>query len=36
MRRSQRSAHRIIWPIVAVTVAIGFALALILRSPPPL
>ncbi len=34
MRRAHRSAHRKIWPLLALAVTIGFALALILRAPP--
>jgi len=34
MRRAHRSAHRKIWPLLALAVAIGFALALILRAAP--
>ena len=34
MTRTHRSLHRIVWPILAVAVAIGFALALWLRPPP--
>ena len=34
MTRTHRSLHRIVWPILALVVAIGFALALWLRPPP--
>jgi len=34
MRRAHRSAHRRLWPVLALAVAAGFALALILRLPP--
>ncbi len=34
MTRSHRSLHRIVWPVLAVVVAIGFAMALTLRPPP--
>jgi len=34
MTRTHRSLHRVLWPILAVIVAIGFALALWLRPPP--
>jgi hypothetical protein len=34
MKRSHRAVHRALWPILAVAVALGFALALDLRSPP--
>src|SRR5262245_2200312 len=34
MTRSQRSVHRALWPILALVVALGLALALALRPPP--
>jgi hypothetical protein len=34
MTRTHRSLHRIVWPILAVLVALGVALALWLRPPP--
>jgi hypothetical protein len=34
MTRSQRSVHRALWPVLAVVVALGFAMALALRPPP--
>jgi hypothetical protein len=34
MTRSHRLAHRLIWPVLAVAVALGFGLALALRPPP--
>jgi hypothetical protein len=34
MTRTHRSLHRIVWPILAAAVAVGFALALWLRPPP--
>ena len=34
MTRTHRSLHRIVWPILAIVVAVGFALALWLRPPP--
>jgi len=34
MTRSHRAAHRLLWPILAVLVGLGFALALTLRPPP--
>ncbi len=34
MRRSHRSAHRMLWPLLALVIATGFTLALILRAPP--
>jgi hypothetical protein len=34
MTRRHRSLHRVLWPILALAVAAGFALALWLRPPP--
>ena len=34
MRRSHRSAHRALWPVLALAVALGLTLALALRPPP--
>jgi hypothetical protein len=34
MTRTHRSLHRVVWPILALLVVIGFALALWLRPPP--
>lgn len=34
MTRSHRFAHRLIWPVLAVAVALGFGLALTWRPPP--
>jgi hypothetical protein len=34
MTRSQRSFHRMIWPVLALAVGLGFGLALVLRPPP--
>jgi hypothetical protein len=34
MTRTHRSLHRVIWPILALLVAIGVVLALWLRPPP--
>ena len=34
MTRTHRALHRVVWPILAVLVAIGVALALWLRPPP--
>lgn len=34
MKRAHRTIHRNVWPIVALVVAIGFTLALVLRVPP--
>jgi hypothetical protein len=33
MRRAHRSVHRKLWPLLTLLVAIGFAIALIYRSP---
>jgi hypothetical protein len=34
MKRAHRATHRVLWPALAVAVALGFALALELRPPP--
>jgi hypothetical protein len=34
MTRSHRLAHRMIWPVLALLVALGLTLALKLRPPP--
>ena len=34
MNRRHRKAHRLLWPVLAVIVALGFTLALALRLPP--
>jgi hypothetical protein len=34
MKRSHRAAHRALWPVLALAVALGFALALDWRPPP--
>jgi len=34
MRRSQRSLHRTLWPVLALVVGLGTVLALALRPPP--
>jgi hypothetical protein len=34
MRRTHRAVHRKLWPLLALALTIGFALALILRAPP--
>jgi hypothetical protein len=34
MRRAHRSAHRLVWPLLALLVAAGFTLALAWRPPP--
>ena len=33
MRRPHRKAHRLIWPVLALVVAFGFVMALVLRAP---
>jgi len=33
MRRPHRKAHRLIWPALALLVAFGFVMALVLRAP---
>ena len=34
MRRAHRRFHRALWPVVALAVALGFTMALLLRPPP--
>jgi hypothetical protein len=34
MRRSHRSVHRALWPVLALAVMLGLAMALLLRPPP--
>lgn len=34
MRRSHRSVHRTLWPVLALAVALGLGMALVLRPPP--
>jgi hypothetical protein len=34
MRRPHRSAHRVLWILLALAVALGLATALVLRAPP--
>lgn len=34
MNRGHRKAHSLLWPALAVIVALGFTLALALRAPP--
>lgn len=34
VRRAHRLAHRLVWPLLAVLVALGFSLALAWRPPP--
>jgi hypothetical protein len=34
MTRTHRRIHRLLWPVMALVVALGFTLALALRPPP--
>jgi hypothetical protein len=34
MRRAHRSLHRVLWPVLALAVALGLTMALKLRPPP--
>jgi hypothetical protein len=34
MTRGHRTFHRLLWPALAVVIALGFTLALVLRPPP--
>ena len=34
MTRGHRTVHRLLWPALALVVALGFTLALVLRPPP--
>jgi hypothetical protein len=34
MTRAHRTVHRVLWPALAVIVALGFTMALVLRPPP--
>jgi hypothetical protein len=34
MTRGHRTVHRLLWPVLAVMVALGFTLALVKRPPP--
>jgi hypothetical protein len=36
MRRALRSAHRSLWPILALAIVAGFTAALCFRAPPPI
>jgi hypothetical protein len=33
MTRKHRSVHRLLWPALALTIAVGFALSIYLRPP---
>jgi hypothetical protein len=35
MRRAHRAFHRLIWPALGLALALGIALALYFRVPPP-
>ena len=34
MTRGHRTFHRMLWPALALIVALGFTMALVLRPPP--
>jgi hypothetical protein len=34
MKRAHRTAHRMLWPALALLVGFGLTLALVLRAPP--
>jgi hypothetical protein len=34
MTRAHRALHRVLWPLLALAVALGFGLALAWRPPP--
>jgi hypothetical protein len=34
MKRALRSVHRVLWPVLALAVALGLTMALMLRPPP--
>jgi hypothetical protein len=34
MRRAHRTAHRALWPLLAVAIALGIIMALVLRPAP--
>ena len=34
MTRGHRRVHRLLWPVLAVLVALGFTMALVKRLPP--
>jgi hypothetical protein len=35
MTRTHRSIHRIVWPALAILIAVAFTVALVKRPPPP-
>jgi len=34
MTRGHRRVHRLLWPVLAILVALGFTMALVKRQPP--
>jgi hypothetical protein len=34
MTRGHRTVHRLLWPALAIVVALGFTMALVKRPPP--
>ena len=34
MTRGHRTFHRLVWPVLALIVALGFTMALVKRPPP--
>jgi hypothetical protein len=34
MTRGHRKVHRLLWPVLAVVVALGFTMSLVKRPPP--
>jgi hypothetical protein len=34
MTRGHRNFHRMLWPVLALIVALGFTMALVMRPPP--
>jgi len=35
MKRAHRTAHRLLWPALALLIGAALALSLVLRAPPP-
>jgi len=35
MKRAHRTAHRVLWPALALLIGAALALSLVLRAPPP-